>query len=200
MYYGSHYLLTETTNNVERPHRHLFRIYSYDSSTGARLANYENYYLPTVNADRTGYASYTILTSKSAVTVAQGGTGVTTAKGSAKNPAYLSSDGVAACNAFTRLHNAAFNSGSVDFSEAYSKYNYLIIEGQPSTTTTTAYTTIYVPTTSLSTADTIFSFANQTAGASIKLKRSGTGNNDITMTWNASSDGTGRVTRVYGGI
>lgn len=55
-----------------------WRQQSYDSSTGAVLTFHENFQLPSVDADRTGSIYYSILTSKNAVTVAQGGTGNTT--------------------------------------------------------------------------------------------------------------------------
>lgn len=56
-----------------------FRQYS-PTSTGARTAYYEDYGLPATTIDRTNNGSYSILTSKNAVTIAQGGTGKTTAK------------------------------------------------------------------------------------------------------------------------
>ncbi len=55
-----------------------WRQYSVNSSTGARLGYFENYLLPAVTKDRTGNASYNILTTKNTVTTAQGGTGNTT--------------------------------------------------------------------------------------------------------------------------
>lgn len=63
------------TNNS----RILFRQYSYSSSDpNTRTSYYENYYLPQTASGRTANGSYNILTSKNAVTVAQGGTGKTT--------------------------------------------------------------------------------------------------------------------------
>lgn len=55
-----------------------WRQYSVNSSTGARLAYFENYLLPAVTKDRTGNGSFNILTTKNTVTTAQGGTGNTT--------------------------------------------------------------------------------------------------------------------------
>lgn len=76
-YNGIMYLATPLTGSNRRTDRFIFRGMSYNSSTGARLTDYENYQLPSVNADRTSNATYDILTSKSAVTIAQGGTGQT---------------------------------------------------------------------------------------------------------------------------
>ena len=60
-----------------------FRHYSYNSS-GNSTSNCEQYYLPEVSQDSSG-GSYAILTAKSAVTIAQGGTGATTAAGARSN-------------------------------------------------------------------------------------------------------------------
>ena len=76
-YNGIMYLATPLTGSNRRTDRFIFRGMSYNSSTGARLTNYENYQLPSVDADRTSNATYNILTSKSPVTIAQGGTGQT---------------------------------------------------------------------------------------------------------------------------
>lgn len=57
--------------------RFAFRQYSYTTGSATRLSYYEQYYLPNTNADRTANATYTILTTKSTVTTAQGGTGNT---------------------------------------------------------------------------------------------------------------------------
>ena len=56
-----------------------FREYSNDSLSGDKLTYYEQFILPTVDNDRASSSTYNILTSKSPVTVAQGGTGATTA-------------------------------------------------------------------------------------------------------------------------
>ena len=64
------------TSSVFAPH-YWWRVYSANSTTGARLGYYENYSLPGCTLDRTTNASYSILTSKNAVTIAQGGTGKT---------------------------------------------------------------------------------------------------------------------------
>lgn len=66
---------TVTYNNF--PTRFFWRVYSYNDTTAARIAKYEDFYLPTVDANRTGNAGYNILTTKATVTTAQGGTGNT---------------------------------------------------------------------------------------------------------------------------
>ena len=50
---------------------------SINSSTGSNLSYYEYYHLPGCTNDKTSNSYYTILTTKSAVTVGQGGTGKT---------------------------------------------------------------------------------------------------------------------------
>ena len=66
------------TNNIHRTDRFIIREHTYNSSTGAvDTSKYEDYRLPSVNADRTTTASYDILTTKNTVTTAQGGTGNT---------------------------------------------------------------------------------------------------------------------------
>ena len=54
-----------------------FRAFSKNSADNMLLGSnyYEDYILPSTDVDRTNYATYAILTSKSPVTVAQGGTG-----------------------------------------------------------------------------------------------------------------------------
>lgn len=57
--------------------RFQFLQYSYTENTATTLDNYDAYVLPTVAAGKTGNNTYEILTSKNVVTVAQGGTGLT---------------------------------------------------------------------------------------------------------------------------
>lgn len=66
---------TRTVNSKPVLDRFYFIEYSYDSTTGDPITYNENYYLPSVAADKTGSNSYEILTSKNKVTIAQGGTG-----------------------------------------------------------------------------------------------------------------------------
>lgn len=66
---------TVTNTYTDYPTRFFFRQYSYAAASAARVAKYESYYLPAVNADRTTNVDYNILTTKNTVTVAQGGTG-----------------------------------------------------------------------------------------------------------------------------
>ena len=76
---------TSTTNSITRPDRMYFRQYSYNSSTGAIVDYVEQYRLPAVASNRTSSATYDILTDKNAVTVAQGGTGATSAANARTN-------------------------------------------------------------------------------------------------------------------
>lgn len=62
-----------------------FMNYSWSSSTGAKLTTYEEFLLPNPGADLASSGTYNILTTKAAVTVAQGGTGATTAAAALTN-------------------------------------------------------------------------------------------------------------------
>lgn len=70
---GSAYLRDRTSSS----HRLDFLKRSYNSSDNSLLSTFETYALPNVDADRTASADYNILTSKSPVTIAQGGSGQT---------------------------------------------------------------------------------------------------------------------------
>ena len=74
-----------TVNSKKVCDRMYFREYSYNSTTGAAIEYWDQYRLPVVTADKTSSDSYEILTSKSAVTIAQGGTSATTAGAAANN-------------------------------------------------------------------------------------------------------------------
>lgn len=72
------------------------RIYSYSSTDYKNLSYREDYWLPAVDADRTGNKNYYILTTKSPVAIDEGGTNATTAAAARTNlgvnqPAALSS-------------------------------------------------------------------------------------------------------------
>ena len=71
--------------NLYYDNQFIFLTYSYDSATKARLSTYEYFTLPVVTADRTINAAYSILTTKSLVTVAQGGTGANNAASARTN-------------------------------------------------------------------------------------------------------------------
>lgn len=79
------WLTNDTINNIMHGEYYDFQVYSYNSSNGAIKTYYERYVLPRVNADRTNNATYSILTSKNAVTIDQGGTGATSAAGAIAN-------------------------------------------------------------------------------------------------------------------
>lgn len=66
-----------TSDNSYYSSRIFFRFYSKTANTLTRIAHYEDYCLPYVNDGRTTDVTYNILTTKSAVTTAQGGTGNT---------------------------------------------------------------------------------------------------------------------------
>ena len=78
---GLLYLGAVATNNVYRCGRFYAREYSYNSSSGATLDTYETFSFPQVTPDLAENGSYQLLTTKSPVSIAQGGTGETTYKG-----------------------------------------------------------------------------------------------------------------------
>lgn len=57
-------LRTTATNGVQRPINMVFRLYSYNSSTGARIGYYDVYQLPDATPDKTGNNGYAIITTK----------------------------------------------------------------------------------------------------------------------------------------
>lgn len=71
-----------------------FRIYSSSKADGINytpISYYEDYRLPTATANRTSNGTYYILTSKSTVTIAQGGTGATSVSGALTNLGIIAS-------------------------------------------------------------------------------------------------------------
>ena len=71
-----------------------FRIYSSSKADGINytpISYYEDYRLPTATANRTSNGTYYILTSKSVVTIAQGGTGATSASSALINLGIIAS-------------------------------------------------------------------------------------------------------------
>lgn len=65
-------------------------LYSYNDDQDSKTTRYyEGYYLPTPNSNMTAKKTYPILTGKSPVTIAQGGTGATTRAGAVDSLMYL---------------------------------------------------------------------------------------------------------------
>ena len=81
MYMQNRYKQTKTSDSTVTwvPARFFFRQWSATASSGTHLDYYETYFLPATTDGRTTNGSYSILTTKSLVTVAQGGTGVSSA-------------------------------------------------------------------------------------------------------------------------
>lgn len=69
----------------------LFRQYSYTEGSTSITTNYDEYQFPPTEADKTKSDNYEILTSKKPVSIAQGGTGATTAEQAMLNlePAWI---------------------------------------------------------------------------------------------------------------
>ena len=101
-----------------------FREYSYNDSTLARLGYFEAYSLPGATAGLTSNQYYSILTTKNTITIAQGGTGATTAANALKNligttaigstskPIYWTGSAFGAVNDFSSLFETFTSSGN----------------------------------------------------------------------------------------
>lgn len=167
------------------PSRMAFRINSFSSSTGEQTAGSDTYFLPEVAMDKTSNSQNDILTTKNLVTIAQGGTGASTAA------AARTSLGLGV----TTLYEGTFNStaAAVTLTDAMN-YSLLVFLGRPGDTINAS---LVVPTTGqISTSDVNYQIAGQSNYFSIKLKSSG---NNVIMTYNATSNtSNGRITRVYG--
>ena len=87
-----YYLLPvkNVSNNTYRNSGFRFFEYSLDTNTGNKTKYYETYRLPNVNNNRTSSKDYDILTSKSPVTIPQGGTNATNAAGARSNLGIMS--------------------------------------------------------------------------------------------------------------
>lgn len=116
---------TEKASGTDK--RLTFRVNSYNSSTNKPLETYENYVLPPVTENRAYNVAYDILTSKNAVTVAQGGTGATNITTARNNLDVPSKEGVGAkgdwnINAATATKATQDGDGAV-ISSTYLKKN-----------------------------------------------------------------------------
>lgn len=79
------YYNTRSESSFENP-RLMFRQFAPSSSGSTTVSSYyDDFYLPPTTAGQTTYGYYDILTSKSAVTISQGGTGATSASGARTN-------------------------------------------------------------------------------------------------------------------
>lgn len=79
------YGISGATTGISNP-KIMFRIYSSTTQGGTEFSeHFEDFSLPSCDTNRTADGNYNILTSKSAVTVAQGGTGATSAAGARTN-------------------------------------------------------------------------------------------------------------------
>lgn len=75
---NSAYIFDNLRGQTETSNQLYFRMYSRNTG-GQRNDNYEDFKLPNVDANRTTTGSYDILTTKKVITIAQGGTGATSA-------------------------------------------------------------------------------------------------------------------------
>ena len=75
---GGVFCISDTTNDTLHPYRMLFRLYSYNSITGAGITDYWNNFYLEATPNLSSKPTYKILSEKETITVAQGGTGQTT--------------------------------------------------------------------------------------------------------------------------
>lgn len=84
-----------------------FGFYSYNDDQDSKTTRYyEGYYLPVPNSGMTAKKTYPILTGKSPVTIAQGGTGASTAEGARTNLGVVSKTGDSITGQLSITHNA----------------------------------------------------------------------------------------------
>lgn len=171
----------ETDGTNGNPTRVFARVYSYNSSTYAPLSYYDAYRLPTVSAGKTGNNFYDILTSRSAVTVAQGGTGATTAASARTNLGI----------GLTQLYSGTLTSGSVTLTNG-ATYKMLLVCGQNNASS--SWSSVVVPTVLLSSTATRFQISDDVNYVNFNLTTSG---NNVTFAINARS-AEGLIRRIYG--
>lgn len=118
---GEQFMVCATSGNYYSPRQHGFRTYTYNSSTGAANSSYhESYYLPVVDADRTNSSEFSILTSKKAVTIAQGGTNATTAA-NARTQLGITPANIGAKAIQTAVSDPAYDGDSLTFIDTISQ-------------------------------------------------------------------------------
>lgn len=186
--------------------RMIFRQYSLNSSTGESLSYYEQYYLPTVLDDRSSNASYNLLTSKDAVTVAQGGTGATDAATARTNlgipdvPITIANGGTGATTAKEARSNLSMVtdllSNSVGSTEAtvtttLSGYSAFIVTGVPSSNYTAS---CFIPKVALSTTATKWQIADEQNYIGFDVRTS----SDSLLIKVSGSSISGKTVKVYG--
>lgn len=139
----------------------------------------ERYLLPFVTVGRTNSANYNILTSKSAVTIAQGGTGATNAATARSNLGLGSS---------ANLLSGTLTTTEVTLTGA-AQYSALVVYGKPSGG---AFSSVTIPMSSIGTGGDTWQLADNSSYRSFNVKKSG--NNIIIK----AVAGSGSITGVRG--
>ena len=168
---------TKKANNKVVGDRFYIRQNSYNSSSGDNVNYYDQYRLPVVTANLTSNNFYEILTSKSAVTVAQGGTGATAAAGARTNL------GLNPVN----LYSGTYTSGTATLTNAM-LYNWLVLIGSDNT--------VYVSNiyrTSMLTNSKV-QVETEDGYISVTMKQSG---NNLTMTFSNRTNSNWSIRYVY---
>lgn len=124
--------------------------------------------------------SWTSISLDTPLTLANGGTGATSAAAARTNLGFGA----------TSLYSGTLSSGSITFN--YSNYNAFIIIGKPGSSA--SLTTFVIPKTALTTTATKYQFADETHFLTFMLSYS---SSTVTLKWN-SSNGSGSITGVYG--
>lgn len=156
-----------------------FGQYSANSDGSASTGFRENFRLPHPNKNRTTNATYDILTTKSAVTVAQGGTGGTTAAAARSNLGMTT----------VSLWSGTLSTTATTIASAYGAYSAYIFVGKPGGG---AQASMVIPKAAVTTSDVTWQLTDNTNYRTFKIRYSGT---SIIITGVA---GSGSITNVYG--
>ena len=165
--------------NIHNHNRVAFEVRCAASANGAWSDFYEYYRLPATTNGRTNSPSYDILTSKSAVTVAQGGTGATTEAAARSNLGMTT----------VSLWSGTLSTTATTISNAYGAYSAYIIVGAPSGG---AKASMVIPKVAITTSDVTWQLTDNSNYGSFKIHYSGT---SIIIT---KVSGSGSITNVYG--
>ena len=176
---GGIFVTVQTANGKNVAERMYLRIYSHNSTTGDGNNYWEQYRFPVVTADRTSVGNYEILTSKSAVTVGQGGTGATTEAAARSNLGMTT----------VSLWSGTLSTTATTISNAYGAYSAYIIVGAPSGG---AKASMVIPKAAITTSDVTWQLTDNSNYGSFKIRYSGT---SLIIT---KVSGSGSITNVYG--
>lgn len=132
---------------------------SVSSTNGAKTGAYELYWLPVPDQDLAENGNYSVLTSKAPVTVAQGGTGATTAVNARKQ-----------LELNTVLLKSAVGTSETTVSTAIGYYSAFIIKGVPGTTSNAS---VFIPKAAITTSYVQWEISNSGGYIEFEIKYSG---------------------------